>query len=80
MTMDQTQIINNPFSSLPTSIGAYIVSFNNMRNRINSELISKDLYKFCQIPMAKYHLIIDHNFAKGIYYDTIDVKKYFNDI
>eukprot|EP01084_Bolivina_argentea_P297483 512515_1 len=40
------QNINNLFTSLPSSIGAYIISFNTMNDRMNCELISKDLYKF----------------------------------
>eukprot|EP01084_Bolivina_argentea_P297481 512512_1 len=40
------QNANNLFTSLPSSIGAYIISFNTMNDRMNCELISKDLYKF----------------------------------
>eukprot|EP01084_Bolivina_argentea_P179343 309917_1 len=63
---------NNAFASLPTNIGAYIISFSNMNDRINCHLISKDLYKFCQIPAAKYHLIIDHKFVKALYLQKIN--------
>eukprot|EP01084_Bolivina_argentea_P014641 27364_1 len=69
---------NNPFTSLPTSIGSYIISYNNMKDRLNCQLISTDLYTFCHLPMAKYHLIIDHKFVKALYLKHINYKKYFN--
>eukprot|EP01084_Bolivina_argentea_P297482 512513_1 len=45
-TKTNKQNTNNLFTSLPSSIGAYIISFNTMNDRMNCELISKDLYKF----------------------------------
>eukprot|EP01083_Nonionella_stella_P254853 875385_1 len=69
---------NNPFTSLPSSIGACIISFSNMYDRLTYQRISKDLYAFCQIPMARYHLIIDHKFVKQLYSNSININKYFH--
>ncbi len=49
-----------------------------MNDRLNCQLISKDLYTFCHLPLAKYHLTIDHKFVKALYLKTIHYKKYFN--
>ena len=49
-----------------------------MKERLNHELISKDLYKFSQNSEAKYHLVIDRKFCNALYYDKIRINKHFN--
>ena len=76
---DETEAnYRHPFTSLPSALGAHIVSFSDMYDRIKYELVSKDLYKFNQTPSARYHLVIDHKFARGLYSDSIDIRKHLN--
>eukprot|EP01084_Bolivina_argentea_P150026 261976_1 len=59
-------IQNCPLTSLPSSIIAYIISFNTMHNRLKCKSICKDFYKICEMPIAKYHLCIDHKLVEAI--------------
>eukprot|EP01083_Nonionella_stella_P003750 10777_1 len=63
---------------IPSSIGAYVMSFHTMKDVLKHSLICRAFYKYCQQPMAKEHLIIDHAFAKALYNDEVDYTKFFN--
>eukprot|EP01084_Bolivina_argentea_P139434 245287_1 len=64
---------------IPSAIGAYIISFCDMKDKLLSySLISKVFYKYCKIPMASEHLIIDHQFVKALFNGTINHKQYTN--
>eukprot|EP01084_Bolivina_argentea_P150027 261977_1 len=66
-TNNESQTVqNNPFILLPSSIIAYIISFNTMHNRLKCKSICKDFYKICEMPIAKYHLCIDHKLVEAI--------------
>ena len=49
-----------------------------MKGRLKNELISKDIYKFSQDPMSKYHLIIDKKFCNALYEGKININKHLN--
>eukprot|EP01084_Bolivina_argentea_P086259 155909_1 len=63
-------------SSLPTSLGSYIISYCNMYERLNYKLICKHFYDFCGSSMAKSHLIIDRKFVKALAFNTINYREY----
>ena len=56
----------SPLVTLPSSIGAYIISFNTMHDRLRYKRICRDFYKFGEMPIAKNHLVIDHDLLCAI--------------
>lgn len=69
---------NHLFTSLPRSIGGHILSFCSMRDRLQHEVISRDFYEFSRDASSRFHLVIDHEFCKALYYDKIRMNKHFN--
>ena len=49
-----------------------------MHDRLGHAFISKCLFKFSRGRSARYHLVIDHKFAKGLYSNSIDIRKFYN--
>ena len=68
----------NKFTSLPSDIGASVISFFGKTDKFNAVLVSIDLYKFCQHSIANRQLFVDRSFCEAIYENTVDYQKYFN--
>ena len=61
----------SPLVTLPASIGGYIISFTTMHDRLRYKRICRDFYKFCEMPIAKYHFVIGHDLIRAIKYNQV---------
>ena len=64
--------------SMPSMIGAHILSFCNMGTRQTFALSSKGCCKLSSIPIANNDLIVDRKFVKYMLSDAFNAMKYRN--
>ena len=69
---------NNKLLTLPSDIGAFILSFCDMKDQRHAALVSVDLYKMCQLPMCRSSLCVDRLFVKALAEQQIHYKRFFN--